>query len=452
MISMNSRSVAKRVLVLLGAAAIAAQSLCIIPTAAADASYIIYNDEGLPAEDGKPVPRSYLGVWAASSPDFGDLIHNERYADYDKIECIDVSYHQGLIDWNAVAADGIGYAYIRIGFRGYGTGNIAADPRFAENFIGAKQAGLKVGVYFYTQALSTEEAAEEARYVLDVLGSYSEYTIDLPIYYDVEPSDTHGEVGRVEAAGLTSADFTANCHAFCQTIRSAGYDAGIYTCRDWFENQLNTWELAQNYNIWLAHYTRQTSYAGHYDIWQYSKSSHVSGIDGYVDRDVIYVAPNGSNTAPDSPVQAPEITLTPPDPSEITGVERSEITLAPPDLSEITGVESSEVTLAPPDLNEITGISNPNIFLALPEPDKIGTYAAHENDSPALGDCNLDGLVNAADASDILTYAASLGSISPAASPNSLQWDMFDFNGDGTVNAADAADLLCLCAFSGAED
>ena len=133
-------------------------------------------------------------------------------------------------------------------------------------------------------------------------------------------------------------------------------------------------------------------------------------------------------------------------------MESSEITLAPPDLSEITGVESSEVTLAPPDLNEITGISNPNIFLALPEPDKIGTYAAHENDSPALGDCNLDGLVNAADASDILTYAASLGSISPAASPNSLQWDMFDFNGDGTVNAADAADLLCLCAFSGAED
>ncbi len=364
---MNSFCIKRTLSVLLCAAALTASCLYRPPAVCAEPSYIIYNDEGQAAEDGKQRPRTYTGIWAKSSRTPSDLIHNERFADYDKIDCIDVSYHQGMIDWNVVASGGIRHAYIRIGFRGYGSGNIAADPRFVENFIGAKEAGIQVGVYFYSQAITADEAAEEARYVLNTLATFPQYTVDLPIYYDVEKAETNGDVGRVEAAGLTADDFTANCHSFCQTIRSGGYQAGIYTCRDWLEHQLNAPELETQYDIWLAHYTSQTSYTGKYNIWQYTASGQVSGISRPVDRNVIYLPRNGSSSAGSwLPGSNSWETLTPPSLSEVFGIDTPGESLTPPSLNEVFGIDMPGESLTPPSLNEVFGIDMPGESLTSP--------------------------------------------------------------------------------------
>ena len=191
---------------------------------------------------------------------------------------IDVSKWNGNIDWNAVKNSGISYVIIRCGYRGSSEGRLIEDSRFETNIEGALGAGLKVGVYFFTQAVSEVEAVEEASMVLEQIKNYK---LAYPVFIDVEASGGRGDtLGRDER--------TAVCKAFCQTIEGAGYKAGVYSNKVWMEGKINASELG-TYKIWLAQYAATPTYAGRYDMWQYRSNGSVSGISGNVDLNISYL-------------------------------------------------------------------------------------------------------------------------------------------------------------------
>ncbi len=189
---------------------------------------------------------------------------------------IDVSKFQGSIDWNAVKADGITFAIIRCGYRGYGSGALVEDSTYRANIQGAINAGLKVGVYFYSQAINETEAVEEASMVLSLVGGYS---LPLGVYYDTE------SVAGGRANAISAAERTACAVAFCETIRNAGYRAGVYSYASWFYNQLNFANISK-YNIWIAQYRDKLSFNYKYNIWQYTGSGRVNGISKPVDMNI----------------------------------------------------------------------------------------------------------------------------------------------------------------------
>jgi len=191
---------------------------------------------------------------------------------------IDVSKWNGTIDWNAVKNSGISYVIIRCGYRGSSQGSLIIDPKFETNIKGATSAGLKVGVYFFTQAVDEVEAVEEASMVL---GLVKNYKISYPIFLDVEPSG-----GRADS--IDKATRTAVVKAFCNTIQDAGYTAGVYANKNWLETKMNTSELS-GYKIWLAQYAATPTYTGKYDLWQYSSTGKVTGISGDVDLNQSYL-------------------------------------------------------------------------------------------------------------------------------------------------------------------
>ncbi len=190
---------------------------------------------------------------------------------------IDVSKWNGNIDWAAVKASGVDYVIIRVGYRGSTAGALIDDSRFVANINGAKGAGLKVGVYFVTQAINDVEAVYEASMVLDRIKGYS---LDLPVFLDVEPSGGRGD--RIDKATRTSVII-----AFCETIRSAGYSAGVYANKTWLDTKMDASQLG-NYKIWVAHYSSVCGYTGRYDMWQYTDKGTISGITGSVDLNLRY--------------------------------------------------------------------------------------------------------------------------------------------------------------------
>ncbi len=194
---------------------------------------------------------------------------------------IDVSGHNGSIDWTAVKNSGVSYAIIRCGYRGYGSGVLVEDSRFRSNIQGALNAGLKVGVYFFSQAVTTTEAVEEASMVLQLISGYS---ISLPVYIDVEYSNTSHD-GRADSLGVS--DRTAIVKAFCQTIANSGYTAGIYANKTWLTSYLDMSQLS-SYRVWLAQYASTPTYSGSYHMWQYTSSGSISGISGNVDLNLWY--------------------------------------------------------------------------------------------------------------------------------------------------------------------
>lgn len=191
---------------------------------------------------------------------------------------IDVSKYQGNINWSAVKSSGIDFAIIRAGYRGYGTGALVEDSKFKANIQGATAAGIPVGVYFYSQAVTEEEAREEA---LMVIGLVKGYKISYPIYFDTEK--VAGDTGRAD--GLSAAQRTACAVAFCETIRAAGYTAGVYSYRDWFYYSLNYANISK-YRIWIAQYRSTLDFKYNYQIWQYTSSGSVNGISGRVDMNI----------------------------------------------------------------------------------------------------------------------------------------------------------------------
>ena len=194
------------------------------------------------------------------------------------VKGVDVSKYQGNIDWNQVKASGIEFAIIRVGYRGYGTGVLVEDSTFRQNIKGATAAGLKVGLYFYSQAINETEAVEEASMVISLCQGYN---ISYPIYFDTEK--VAGDTGRAD--NISRAQRTANAVAFCETIRNSGYKAGVYSYASWFYNQLNMASLSP-YSIWIAQYRNELSFDYNYDIWQYSSTGSVPGIPKPTDMNV----------------------------------------------------------------------------------------------------------------------------------------------------------------------
>jgi len=194
---------------------------------------------------------------------------------------IDVSLYQGKIDWQQVAADGVEYVFIRVGYRGYGQeGRMVIDEKFATNIVGAKSAGLKVGVYFFGQATNVEEAKEEANLVLEQLAPYS---IDYPVVYDVER--VSAESGRANSLDATTR--TDVVIAFLETVKAAGYKPMVYANMEMYSVLLEI-ERLEEYDKWFAYYGSQMYFPYHYDVWQYTEKGRVAGIDGNVDMNISF--------------------------------------------------------------------------------------------------------------------------------------------------------------------
>ena len=192
---------------------------------------------------------------------------------------IDVSKHQGNIDWTKVAADGVEFAFIRVGLRGYGTeGKLVEDEYFEQNVKGALQAGIKVGVYFYSQAITDEELLEEANLVLEKVKPYN---IELPIVFDVEK--VSGGKGR--ANELSVEERPRLTALFCQTIQDAGYKPMIYHNMEMGTLMLDLGQLEQ-YDKWFAYYNDDLYYPYAYKVWQYSEKGAVDGINEEVDLNI----------------------------------------------------------------------------------------------------------------------------------------------------------------------
>ena len=191
---------------------------------------------------------------------------------------IDVSVWNGDIDWNKVKKSGVSFVIIRTGFRGYTEGGLFEDNRFRQNIQGATNAGLKVGVYFYSQAINEKEAIEEAKMVLNQVKGYK---LTFPVFIDVEESG-----GRADK--LTNGERTKVINAFCQTIQKGGLKAGVYANKTWLTEKINVSALS-GYKIWLAQYNDKVTYSGRYDMWQYSSKGSVPGISGNVDMNISYL-------------------------------------------------------------------------------------------------------------------------------------------------------------------
>ncbi len=193
---------------------------------------------------------------------------------------IDVSSHQGDIDWKQVAQDGVEFAIIRLGYRGYGSeGKLVEDTKFEDNIKGASAAGIKVGVYFFSQAITTEELMEEANLVLEKIAPYK---IECPVVYDVEKTSKDGRMNNISVEERTQ--LTA---LFCQTIQAAGYKPMIYHNTEMGALMIDVAAL-EDYDKWYASYSDQMFYPYEYKIWQYSDKGRVAGISTDVDLDISF--------------------------------------------------------------------------------------------------------------------------------------------------------------------
>lgn len=193
---------------------------------------------------------------------------------------IDVSKFQGEIDWKLVKEDGVEFAILRAGYRGYGNGKLVLDEMFMENLEGTKAQNIDIGVYFYSQATSKEEAVEEAEMVIEALRGYD---VTYPVVLDTElPS---GDGARTD--GLTNEERTEYILAFCEIIEEAGYIPMVYSNVNWFILKTD-YKALSKYDIWLANYDSQPYFPYDFQMWQYSEKGQVNGIEGDVDLNICF--------------------------------------------------------------------------------------------------------------------------------------------------------------------
>lgn len=192
---------------------------------------------------------------------------------------IDVSSHQGTIDWNAVSQDGIDFAMIRCGSRGYTEGNLYADDTFYTNADGAQAAGVPFGVYFFSQATTEQEAIEEANYVLELIQGME---ISCPIAFDQEDMPSQ----NARANNLSAEQLDKNAQAFCNTIKQAGYSTLVYGN----QHDLGRYDLDNLHeDIWYAEYgDARPSTTIPITMWQYSSTGTVAGISTNVDLNILF--------------------------------------------------------------------------------------------------------------------------------------------------------------------
>lgn len=194
---------------------------------------------------------------------------------------IDVSYHQGDIDWEQVRASGVEFVMMRVGYRGYGeSGKLVEDTNFKANIQGALDAGLEVGVYFFSQALDLKEVEEEVAFLLERIGGYE---ITMPVVYDWEYVSDEARTANMDARTLTDCS-----KHFCELILEAGYQPMVYFNRNQAAYLLHLEELT-DYPFWLAAYTDRMGFPYKVDMWQYTDNGRVPGIEGPVDVDIMFV-------------------------------------------------------------------------------------------------------------------------------------------------------------------
>lgn len=199
----------------------------------------------------------------------------------DSVFGIDVSKYNGDIDWEKVKSEGVKFAIIRCGYRGSSTGAIVEDPYFRANMEGAVNAGIPVGVYFFTQATTEVEAVEEASAVLYLC---KDYELTYPVFIDTESAGGNGRADKLEVLERSRC-----IQAFCETIRSGKYKAGVYASKNWFNNRLDISKLSADNVTWLAEYADEPSYGATYQMWQYSSAGRIPGIEGRVDMNISYL-------------------------------------------------------------------------------------------------------------------------------------------------------------------
>ena len=206
----------------------------------------------------------------------------KRYKSEDTLASVgvDVSSHQQEIDWELVAANGVEFAMIRVGYRGYTEGEIQPDEYFVQNIEGARAAGLDVGVYFFSQALDEQEAIDEANYVLEQI---KDYPLSYPVIFDWEDIEADARTD-----GMDSVQLTKNAIAFCDTIEQAGYRAGVYFNQRFGYEEFDL-ESLQDYVFWLAEYNDTPSFSFHFQIWQYCNDGRVDGIKTDVDLNLAFL-------------------------------------------------------------------------------------------------------------------------------------------------------------------
>lgn len=254
-------------------------------------------EENNPATDGKHTLVTYADgseEWVLISP----YLPKHEY-DFTKMVCqsgrmkyyengkqisyvgVDVSKNQNYIDFLKVKKAGVQFVMIRAGARGYGTGQLIVDEYFSDNLKRATDAGLAVGVYFYSQAVTEEEAIEEANLVLESLG---EYTISYPIAYEMELI-TH-DTARTD--GLRKADRTKIAKAFLDTVAAAGYKNALYGNKEWLIKEIDMSKLTA-YDVWLTQPGDIPDYPYKFTMWQYDTKGQVDGISGYVNLNISFI-------------------------------------------------------------------------------------------------------------------------------------------------------------------
>lgn len=196
---------------------------------------------------------------------------------------VDLSYHNTDVDWEALAASPIEFVMLRCGYRGYTEGGLVEDERFREYAKAANEHGLALGVYFFTQALTEQEAIAEAEFTLKMI---EDYDISYPVALDTEL--VNDDDARTNQTELSREELTNICKVYCERIREAGYYPMIYASENWFRRKLNVHDL-KDYDFWAPQYLDENDFLYDFTIWQYTESGSAPGVSGEVDLDISMV-------------------------------------------------------------------------------------------------------------------------------------------------------------------
>lgn len=204
------------------------------------------------------------------------------------MEGVDISEHNGTVDWTTLAKSAK-FAFIRVGYRGYNDGALHADKMAKENLKAARKAGVPVGVYFFSQATTEEEAQEEARFVLEAV-RFAKVELPLIIDYEYGYNAAGEHAGRLYDANVSKKDTTRLLTAFCDTVTADGYTAGVYANSHFYISKFDAASLPKGTLRWVADYNSAVTYTGDFDIWQYSKTGKIKGNSSkYIDLNRWYL-------------------------------------------------------------------------------------------------------------------------------------------------------------------
>ena len=199
---------------------------------------------------------------------------------------VDVSYHNHYVNWSALADAGVDFAYIRCGWRGYTQGEMHTDPMAGINYNGARNAGIEVATYFFSQAITVEEAIEEADFACDFADSHK-LSHDYPIAFDMEENGVENErIGH-----LTTQERTDIAMAFCKRVEERGYTPIIYGNEKWLDGKFDLETICNAYDLWLAEYAATPRPSHMFAMWQYCSDGKIEGNMKNIDMNLMFPKP-----------------------------------------------------------------------------------------------------------------------------------------------------------------